>query len=190
MKKEGLFSRLGSMSLRHSFCASFYVCSFLAHDQSEQDPKVDKGTTSPEFRAWKILEDQGQDMCSLMVSRLFLLTGHCLCNEATTAILPCLVYRLIGTYKLLIMTVKTRRQGCGVICYCYLANIYFWKPYSDFPLGNHPSPIHNQVITIGANPTTGFKDGHVTLVWPIWVFHSSGHQNQIADGHVTQSVFN
>lgn len=51
---------------------------------------------------------------------------------------------------------------------CYPANVYHLRElYSDFPLGNHPSPIHNHVVFIGANPTSGSRDGHVTLAWPI-----------------------
>ena len=49
----------------------------------------------------------------------------------------------------------------------HLANIYFWKLYADFPLGSYPSPIYNHVINVGANPPSGSRDGHMTLVWSI-----------------------
>lgn len=71
------------------------------------------------------------------------------------------------------MTVKTRRAGCRVICSCHLANIYFWELYFDFPLGNHPSLIHNHVVCVGANATSGARDGYaanlsIPLLWTLW----------------------
>lgn len=64
---------------------------------------------------------------------------------------------------------------------------HFGELYSDFPGENHPSPTHNHVLSVEANLTSESKDEHVTLTWPIQMFHSSGHRNQIRDGHIGQA---
>ena len=75
---------------------------------------------------------------------------------------------LKGAYKLLTMTMKIRRQGCGVIYYSYPSHIYhFGEQYSDSPWGNHLPSIQNHVVSGDANVTSGSKDEHETLAWPI-----------------------
>ena len=81
------------------------------------------------------------------------------------------------------MTLKMQRQGCGVTYSCYPSHFYHYgEQHSDFPWGNNLPPIQNHVVSVDANVTSGSKDEHETLAWPIWPYHSSGHCNWVGDG--------
>lgn len=99
--------------------------------------------------------------------RLALSTGHCLPDEATKPSCHAVcVSGLKGAYKLLTMTMKIRRQGCGVTYYCYPSHLYhFGEQYSDSPWGNHLPPIQNHVAS--RDVTSGSKDEHETLALSI-----------------------